>query len=73
MTDVVEIAKERRARLAAEIAKLDEFIRMAEMLVKYNPPKSNKGTGTDDDKAAKSSGPSTVRPISGATGAEAKA
>ncbi len=33
MTDVVEIAKECRARLAAERAKLDNFIRMAEALV----------------------------------------
>ena len=35
MTDVVEIAKERRAMLAAEIAKLDGFVRMAVALVKY--------------------------------------
>ena len=33
MTDVVEIAKKRRAALAAEIGKLDDFIRMAEKLV----------------------------------------
>ena len=33
MTDVVEIAKACRARLAAELAKLDNFIRMAEALV----------------------------------------
>ncbi len=33
MTDVVEIAKERRARLAAEIGKLDDFVCMAEKLV----------------------------------------
>ena len=33
MTDVVEIAKECRVRLAAERAKLDNFIRMAEALV----------------------------------------
>jgi transcriptional regulator with XRE-family HTH domain len=36
MTDVVEIAKERRAKLKAEVAKLDEFIRMAEKLVKFS-------------------------------------
>ncbi len=35
MTDVVEIAKERRARLAAAIGTLDDFIRMAEALVQY--------------------------------------
>ena len=33
MTDVVEIAKERRDALAAEIGKLDDFICMAEELV----------------------------------------
>jgi DNA-binding XRE family transcriptional regulator len=29
MTDVLALAKERRARLAAELAKLDDFLRMA--------------------------------------------
>jgi hypothetical protein len=33
LTDVVEIANERRDALAAEIAKLDDFIRKAEELV----------------------------------------
>ena len=33
MTDVVEIANERRVALAAEIAKLSDFICMAEELV----------------------------------------
>ncbi len=36
MTDVVEIAKERRATIAAAIAKLDDFVRMAEALVQYD-------------------------------------
>ncbi len=36
MTDVVEIAKERQARLAAEFGKLDNFIRMAEALLKHS-------------------------------------
>ena len=45
MTDVVEIAKERQARLAAEIGRLDDFIRMAEALVKYNLSKSNEASG----------------------------
>jgi DNA-binding XRE family transcriptional regulator len=35
MTDVVEIAKKRRAALAAEVGALGDFIRMAEALVKY--------------------------------------
>ncbi|MEM7239646.1 MAG: hypothetical protein AAF501_17710 [Pseudomonadota bacterium] len=33
MTDVIKIALERRAQLSAELARLDEFIRMAESLV----------------------------------------
>ncbi len=56
MTDVVEIAKERRARLATEIAKLDEFLRMAEMLVKYTPLESGEASDTDDEKAAGGNG-----------------
>ena len=35
MTDVVEIAKKRRATLASEIGALGNFIRMAEALVNY--------------------------------------
>ena len=35
MTDVVEIAKKRRATLASEIGTLDDFIRMAAALVKH--------------------------------------
>ncbi len=52
MTDVVEIAKERQARLAAEIAKLDEFVRMAEALVENSQSKSSKVSDTEDEKAA---------------------
>ena len=36
MTAIVEIAKERRKRLAFEIGKLDVFVRMAEALIKYS-------------------------------------
>ena len=36
MIAVVEIAKERRKRLAVEIGKLDVFVRMAEALIKYS-------------------------------------
>ena len=35
MTAVVEIAKERRKRLAVEIGKLDVFVRMAEALIVF--------------------------------------
>jgi len=72
MTDVVEIAKERRARLAAEITKLDEFLRMAEKLVKYTPLKSNKASDTEDARAARSTGPAPERSFSEASGEEAK-
>jgi ribosome-binding protein aMBF1 (putative translation factor) len=33
MSDIVDLAKERRARLVAEMARLEEFIRMAEALL----------------------------------------
>ena len=56
MTDVVEIARERRVRLAAEIGKLDDFIRMAEALVKQSLSKSSKASDTDDEKAAGGNG-----------------
>ncbi len=46
MTDVVEIARERQARLAAEIGKLDDFIRMAEALLKHSLSKSSKASDT---------------------------
>ncbi len=35
MTDVISIAKKCRAELTTEIARLDEFIRMAEKLQQY--------------------------------------
>ncbi len=52
MTDVVEIAKERQTRLAAEFAKLDDFIRMAEALMNPSQSKPNKASDTEDEKAA---------------------
>ncbi len=61
MTDVVEIAKERQARLAAEIGKLDDFIRMAEALVKQSLSKSNKASDTEDEKAAGGNGAEAER------------
>ena len=56
MTDVVEIARERQARLAAEIGKLDDFIRMAEALLKHSQSKSSKVSDTEDEKAAGGNG-----------------
>ena len=61
MTDVVEIAKERRATLAAEIGKLDDFIRMAEALLKHSLSKSSKASDTEDEKAAGGNGAEAER------------
>ncbi len=61
MTDVVEIAKERRVRHATEIAKLDEFLRMAEKLVKYTPLESSEASGTEVKKAAGGNGAEEAR------------
>ena len=71
MTDVVEIAKERRVRLAAEIVKLDEFLRMAEKLVKYTPMKPNKASDTKDAKVVESISPARVQSGSAASVEEA--
>ncbi len=72
MTDVVEIAKERRIRLAAEIVKLDEFVLMAERLVKYTPLKSNKASDIEGARVTRSTGPTPVRSFSKASGEEAE-
>ena len=52
MTDLVEIARERQARLTAEIGKLDDFIRMAEALLNHSQSTSSKASATEDEKAA---------------------
>ncbi len=61
MTDVVEIAKERQTRLAAEFAKLDDFIRMAEALMNPSQSKPNKASDTEDEKAAGGNGAEAER------------
>ena len=71
MTDVVEIAKERLDSLEAEIGKLDDFIRMAEALLKHSLSKSNKASATDDEKPAESTGSTKVRPRTESRGAGA--
>ena len=43
MTDVVAIAQKCRDELSAEIARLDEFIRMAEKLRRYEELAANSG------------------------------
>ncbi len=61
MTDVVEMAKERQARLTTEIGRLDNFIRMAEALVKNSQSKSSKASDTEDEKAAGGNGAEAER------------
>ena len=61
MTDVVEIANNRRIRLAAEIGKLDDFLRMAEALMKDVPLETAKAPEVNTEKAAKSNGSVTAR------------
>jgi hypothetical protein len=61
MTDVVEIAKERQATLAAEFGRLDDFICMAEALVKNSQSKSSKVSDTEDEKAAGGNGAEAER------------
>jgi len=43
MPDAVEIAQQRKARIAAEIAKLDNFIGMAEALIRQGGPDAGAG------------------------------
>ena len=61
MTDVVEIAQKRKAKLAAEIGKLDNFINMAEALIKRSQSDSSFLSDTMDKDPAESNGPATVR------------
>ena len=61
MTDVVEMAKERQARLTAEVGKLDDFVRMAEALLKQSQSKSSKASDTEDEKAAGGNGAEAER------------
>jgi hypothetical protein len=61
MSDVIKIAKERRARLAAEVTKLDDFIRMAEALVEWNSSKAGKAADGDDERPIGANGPSGSR------------
>ena len=74
MTDVVAIAKECRETLVVEIAKLDEFLVMAEKLMKYNHSDSSKASSgkaseADDKEATELTSLAKIRPYSGANGA----
>ena len=71
MTDVVNIARKCQADLSAEIARLDEFIHMAEKLLKYERAASNKAPNADRDIVDEF--PINASTPAGANGAGAKA
>jgi hypothetical protein len=76
MTDVVKIAKECRETLAAEIAKLDDFLQMAEKLLNFGRSDSGKSWAVGDKGATESTSAAKVSPYStaaGANGPDAKA
>ena len=68
MTDVVEIAKQRIATLAAEIGTLDSFIRMAEKLMTDSKLTSSTEPETDVEKALGSAHTAIARLFSEGTG-----
>ncbi len=49
MTDVLKIALDRRAELHEEVAKLDEFIRMAEVLIRTSQQLPVPDVGATDE------------------------
>jgi hypothetical protein len=61
MTDVVKIAKEHLDALAAEIGTLEDFIRMAENLVKDNRLESKMASVTEGEKATESTNSKLAR------------
>jgi hypothetical protein len=72
MTDVIKIAKERRVVLAAELGKLDDFIRMAEALVEWSQSKADRAPDSAAETADEGDETATIRPHSVAAGANAK-
>ena len=72
MADVIKIAKERRVVLAAELGKLDDFIRMAEALVDWSQSKADRVADIAAESAAETEESDNVRPHSMAAGAATK-
>lgn len=72
MADVIKIAKERRVVLAAELGKLDDFIRMAEALVEWSQSKADRVADIGNETEAEPDETATLRPHSLAAGAVAK-
>lgn len=67
MPDIVEIAKRRRNELAKELSKLDEFIQMAEKLIKWHESKTT-GAPTADQSSVKGSSEPVALRTGSATG-----
>ena len=67
MTDVVKIAKEHLDALEAQISKLEEFIRMADALLKHRLSNADKAADTaadiDDEKPADPTDSTKARPF----------
>ncbi len=61
MTDVVEITNERSDALAAEIDRLDDFVRMVERLLKHSQSETDKASATEDEKDAVGNGAEAER------------
>lgn len=61
MADVLRIAHERRAELRAEIAKLDEFIRMGEALIRYSRANAARNEAAMQQQVVKST--PVTRPV----------
>jgi hypothetical protein len=68
MTDVVKVAKECREALAVEIAKLDEFLLLAEKLLNFKQSDSGKSWEIGDKEAPVFADSAKVSPYSAATG-----
>lgn len=62
MIDVVEIARQRRAKLVAEVARLDDFLRTAEELLKYW---QERGGDEGRDEGGDGDGTGPIVPIAG--------
>lgn len=60
MPDAVEIAQQRKARIAAEIAKLDNFIGMAEALVRQSDADARPGLATPERKSSPAARPDSA-------------
>ena len=57
MTDVLKIALDRRAELSREVARLDDFIRMAEALIRTSQTRS------DNELSAPEAAPAPRQPV----------